>query len=251
MNEYLMIALAVLHTIVVALVAALYAIGGRSNKWVRRFVAPALLVGYCAYLSKNWPVALISYPLYAAAYSLGYGVNSKLNKWLSSELLVRTITASAYVFACIGIIAAVHAWSFLVLAICITAILTTVAVTTIHRFPAAVEEYFAAFTTAFFVPFLAFITRAALVIVILFSCGLAQAGQETDPAFGNCQSYQDCMKQSTQAGDIVMRQLSVLKAIAFTLHEDCNSVEVRAIRGNDRITKFYQCTKENPCYYAG
>lgn len=164
MNEYALIGWAFLDVLVVAVAAALYSVGGRSNKWIRRFVSPAVLVAYCAGIARGdgrpfWWVALASYPLYAAAYSLGYGVKSKLTKWFSNPVVVRSITASAYVFACIGIVVAFGAFKVSTLAFCVWMVPLTVFLTTWNPFPAAMEEFLVCFMTTVFVPFFMYAAR--------------------------------------------------------------------------------------------
>lgn len=58
--------------------ASLYAIGGSGDfwggeKWIRRFLAPALLCGTGAVIAWDWR-QLVSYPLMAGALCLPYGV---------------------------------------------------------------------------------------------------------------------------------------------------------------------------------
>jgi hypothetical protein len=52
--------------------AFLYSWGGIEMKYLRRFVAPALLVGSMLYFSRDWKV-LIQLPLMFFSLSLGYG----------------------------------------------------------------------------------------------------------------------------------------------------------------------------------
>jgi len=69
-----------------ALFASLYAFGGMSGKWKRRFLAPAILVTsfviYTLILNKfSWWI-LLCYPIYCIALSMGYGADELWKKIL-------------------------------------------------------------------------------------------------------------------------------------------------------------------------
>lgn len=164
MNEYALIGWAFCDVVIIGITAALYSVGGRSNKWIRRFIAPAVLVAYCGGITRGsgrplWYLVGISYPLYAGAYSLGYGDNSKLMKWIGSKFVVRFVTATAYVFACLGIVIAFGAWNVSTIALLAWAVPVTVFLTTWNPFPAAMEEYLVCLYTTAFVPFLIYAAR--------------------------------------------------------------------------------------------
>jgi hypothetical protein len=52
--------------------ALLYCWGGMEMKWLRRFLAPAILCGGMFFYSRNWR-ALVQFPVMCAALCLGYG----------------------------------------------------------------------------------------------------------------------------------------------------------------------------------
>lgn len=213
MNEYQIIGWSVFNTIIVLEVATLYALGGRSNKWLRRFAAPAVLVSYCT-ASAGW-VALLSYPLYAAAYSLGYGESSVLAKWLRSKLIVRAVTGACYVLAAAPIAVAygvpISTYGFMAL----IALVGTWWITSFNPFKAAAEEYIVAFSTTFFVPFLRF--AAVLVLGVAVFSGTAWAG--ADFPF-RCKDFNECMESSGSILYPVHEQtLAATRAVAFKLDE--------------------------------
>lgn len=212
MNEYHMIGWSVLNTLVVLAVATLYALGGRSEKWLRRFMAPAVLVGYCA-----WPdrwVAFLSYPLYIAAYSLGYGESSFLAKWLRSKLIVRAVTGACYVLAAAPIAVAygvpISTYGFMA----VFALVGTWWITSFNPFKAAADGYMVAFSTTFFVPFLRF--AAVLVLAV----GVSGAAWAAAPFPFNCKNFDECMESSSSVLYPVHEQtLAATKAVAFKLDE--------------------------------
>jgi len=219
MNEYALIGWSVLNIAVVAVVATLYALGGRANKWIRRFAAPAVLVGYCAWLAAQtgapyWWAAFLSFPLYVAAYSVGYGESSKLAGILRSKLLVRTVTASAYVFASAGIIFAFSAFRIPTFVFCGGMVVLAVYLTRTNPFPAAMEEYLVAILTTVFVPF--FRNLLVLVVAVGLFSGTAWAARPVS----ECKTFDECMKAGDDWGlppDV--NNTALLKAIAFKLDE--------------------------------
>ena len=74
-----------LKLIVVLVFAGLYCWGGVENKWLRRFVAPAILCLSAFGFSRDWRY-LIQMPLMFITLSLGYGSDSL---WI--KILKRTI----------------------------------------------------------------------------------------------------------------------------------------------------------------
>lgn len=164
MNEYLLIGMSIVFMTVTTITATLYSVGGRSNKWIRRYAAPLVLVGFCTALAHRigcpaWWAAGLSYPAYVAAYSLGYGVNSKLTKWLRSALLVRLVTASAYMAASVGILAGFGALKPEAFFIASFLVPPVVYFTGKNPLPAAMEEFLVCFLTVFWVPFTAYLVR--------------------------------------------------------------------------------------------
>ena len=226
MNEYHIIGWSVLNTLVVLATATLYALGGRSNKWLRRFAAPAVLVGYCA-ASAGW-IALLSYPLYAAAYSLGYGESSFLAKWLRSKLIVRAVTGACYTIAALPIAVAygVPASTFVFFATIAAA--SAWHITAFNPLKAAAEEYLVAFSTTFFVPFLRF--AAVLVLAV----GVSGAAWAAAPFPFNCKNFDECMESSTSIAYPVHEQtLAATRAVAFKLDEIAGKLTVLETRVYD------------------
>lgn len=60
--------------VVIVVCASLYAYGGMSNKWLRRFLAPSICAVFLATINKD-PVELARMPLLAISSSLGYGAD--------------------------------------------------------------------------------------------------------------------------------------------------------------------------------
>ena len=106
--------------------AALYGFGGVSGKWKRRIVGSCYLtlgiVGFSLWES-NFHWLYISYALLLwGALSIGYGVNSDLQKLLQNKYLVRAVVGFALAFSSIPIAIACHQWTlfFLHTALCIS-----------------------------------------------------------------------------------------------------------------------------------
>lgn len=59
--------------------AGLYAWGGMEMKWLRRFLAPAVLCGGMFYFSRNWR-SLVQMPLMFITLSFGYGADNLILK---------------------------------------------------------------------------------------------------------------------------------------------------------------------------
>ena len=71
----------ILKLLIVVVFASLYAWGGMEMKWLRRFVAPAILCISSFAFSRNWRY-LVQMPAMFITLSLGYGADSVLTKIL-------------------------------------------------------------------------------------------------------------------------------------------------------------------------
>lgn len=84
----------------VSVIALLYGLGGMSSKWRRRYLASLLIVvGFCGFSLLQGTFSyyyLICYPLLIAVFSMGYGVNSKLNNLFGNKILVRLVQGIAF-----------------------------------------------------------------------------------------------------------------------------------------------------------
>jgi hypothetical protein len=82
----------------------MWRMGGSADfpKGVRRYGVPGIIM-LNLLMNQNW-LGLISIPFLIGAFSLGYGVNSKLIKLFKSKYLVRLICGSAYSLASTAIL---------------------------------------------------------------------------------------------------------------------------------------------------
>ncbi len=82
---------------IVALCAFLYAWGGIENKWLRRFIAPSIAVGWMAYRSRSLK-SVIQLPFMMAALSLGYGSDFFAEKLIRRSVfgLANGVAGSGY-----------------------------------------------------------------------------------------------------------------------------------------------------------
>jgi hypothetical protein len=94
----------ILRLILIAISAYAWRAGGSDDfpKGVRRYGIPGVILINLLF-TQNW-LGLISIPFLALAFSLGYGVNSKLRKLLKSKYLVRLICGLAYSLASTAIL---------------------------------------------------------------------------------------------------------------------------------------------------
>jgi len=69
----------ILKLLVVVVFASLYGWGGMEMKWLRRFVAPAILCLSAFSFSRNWRY-LVQMPVMMITLSLGYGADSVIGK---------------------------------------------------------------------------------------------------------------------------------------------------------------------------
>jgi hypothetical protein len=83
----------------------LWRLGGdeRYPKAIRRYGCPAVIVGINMVFNFSW-IGLIAYPTLAAAFSLGYGINSTLTKLLKNGYLVRGVCGLLYSLAALPIL---------------------------------------------------------------------------------------------------------------------------------------------------
>lgn len=147
-------------------VASLYSLGGRSGKWLRRFVAPAWLmtgVAMSLYFAGKWGTDslwfLLSYPLYAAVWSVGYGVNSQLTRWLKNKYIVRAVTGMAYALAALPIaFVSGHGAVSLLLIFAAASALVVAYLGAKNPLPAAVEEFLVCWYSLGFALFLPFVS---------------------------------------------------------------------------------------------
>jgi len=97
MSEYTIGLIACLSLVGLAISAYLYMLGGRSNKWIRRFIASFVITGTVALASHFmgcfswWILAL--YPLKCAEFIQGYGVSGTRPKWLKRLTIAGTSLA--------------------------------------------------------------------------------------------------------------------------------------------------------------
>jgi len=98
MNDEKKLQFRVLYKALICIVFAfLYAWGGMEMKWLRRFVAPSLLVLSMFYFSRDWK-SLLQLPLMFIGLSLGYGSDFLWVKILKRGVfgLVNGSTSSLY-----------------------------------------------------------------------------------------------------------------------------------------------------------
>lgn len=114
MEESTLQIISILKLLTAVGVAALYAYGGMSGKWKRRFIAPVLLflavAGFSLWQgSFKWWVLLSVLP-YFGSLSIGYGESSSLNKLLKSKYLTRFVVAMAFVVSALPLVITYQSW---------------------------------------------------------------------------------------------------------------------------------------------
>jgi len=141
MNEYTILWTSVGALLGVVLASALYALGGRSGKWKRRFIASLVLASTVCVSSLimgtfSWWFLLI-YPILVGGFSLGYSGSN-----LAEKVLKRTLYTLAVVTA--GVVCAVvlggKAWTVLAIHSIIGA--TSIILGVLNPLYAASEETF-------------------------------------------------------------------------------------------------------------
>ena len=77
--------------------ATLYCLGGMGWLWMRRFVAPAVLVGGMFYFSRDWR-SLIQLPFMMFSLAIGYGADTLLEKIMKRMLFgfANGVSSSGY-----------------------------------------------------------------------------------------------------------------------------------------------------------
>ncbi len=92
----------------------LYALGGTSGKWKRRYIGPVYLVGGVVLFSLIQSVFswwyLLYLPLLVSALSIGYGEKSKLKELFKNKIIVRGIAGFALAFASIPVAIVTGQW---------------------------------------------------------------------------------------------------------------------------------------------
>lgn len=120
MTEYQIGYIAVGGIIGLALGCLFYMIGGRSGKWVRRFIGSliiALTVNLEAYLLGGWHWALtLVYPALILGFCQGYGADSTKAKIMRRAIYALTVMSAGVVCACVF---GGAAWLIFVLHLCI------------------------------------------------------------------------------------------------------------------------------------
>lgn len=98
-----------------SLACLLYALGGRSGKWKRRFIASLILattVNIASLVMQRWSFWLLgTYPLLIGVFSLGYGADSTISK------IVRRSIYALGVCACGGLFWPIFGYNMLWVAI--------------------------------------------------------------------------------------------------------------------------------------
>jgi len=142
-----------LKLLIAVFVSMFYWLGGRHNNWLRRYIAPLFMIAYCYFFAGS--VVVFSYALYAGAYTVGYGPNSRLTKMLpNNPYLVRAICGFLYGFAGLGIMLGANnnyaGWVFLTQIV--LAVFCTVLFSKVLKMVVAHEENAICFVSCVLVP---------------------------------------------------------------------------------------------------
>lgn len=78
-NEKKALKNALIKLLIICIFSILYCLGGMQFKFLRRFIAPAVLCGGMFYFSRDWR-SLAQMPLMMFSLSLGYGADTILEK---------------------------------------------------------------------------------------------------------------------------------------------------------------------------
>ncbi len=103
MNETWLGTIPLIEMILICIGCWFYMWGGRSGKWKRRFIgsficSTALWVGLLLTGKFNW-LALITYPLLAIGFSLGYGSEIPLTKVAKRTIVVLAVALTGILMA--------------------------------------------------------------------------------------------------------------------------------------------------------
>lgn len=103
MNEYTVLYQAVGALIGCVAACLLYSLGGRSGKWKRRFVASAILtatVNVVCLLRGIWsPLMLVIFPILALGFSLGYGGELPMQKFIKRFFYASAVVMAGFLMA--------------------------------------------------------------------------------------------------------------------------------------------------------
>lgn len=98
MNEEKKLQFKVLIKALICVVFAfLYAWGGMEMKWLRRFLAPSLLIGSMLYFSRDWK-CILQLPFMFISLSLGYGADLEIIKIIRRGIfgIINGVSSSTY-----------------------------------------------------------------------------------------------------------------------------------------------------------
>ena len=119
MSEYSLQFIVFGKFILLSVYALLYGLGGISNKWIRRFVAPIVLMAGMFFLSSEFSLWYLLYtPLLIGALTLPYGADTT-----GTKVIKRLIVGLALASAPLSIFIVHQSWIMLGvhLALCLTA----------------------------------------------------------------------------------------------------------------------------------
>jgi len=102
MTERLIGYSAVISLLFLVVGCALYMEGGRSNKWIRRFIGSLVIatgVNVAALMMGKWVWSLpLVYGPLAAGFCMGYGGDTLLRKWIRRSLFCLGVCSAGLVF---------------------------------------------------------------------------------------------------------------------------------------------------------
>jgi len=141
MNETMLCYIPFVGVIILSFACLLYAFGGRSGKWKRRFIgslicATALWIEFLLMGLFQW-VMLVIYPLTIGAFSLGYGSEIPFQK-----VVKRTVIVAASLFSSLGICLLIGGKAWLILPVEVLIAATSIWLGVKNPIQAAPEEFF-------------------------------------------------------------------------------------------------------------
>ena len=102
MSETLIGTYASISLVSLAIGSWLYMLGGRKDKWLRRFIGSLVITGTAMIMSllmgKFSPWLLISYPIVMGGMTLGYGANEPFQKVLKRGLFALGVISGGFVY---------------------------------------------------------------------------------------------------------------------------------------------------------